>query len=1109
MSSDSAGDEDVRDGTPEAVASVRHSKPTKPKLWRFQPVQEYTDNLLILSCLEIVESGEKLRLCEIHYRLFESFHARVANNKEYKRPDELLHPHKLLEVTAFKSQIEWNTWLKSAKHGTGKVSASDPSAGLLTEEHADWASKKYEKYKLLKREIHDSVQKIWISLVPGNILPSGIKLNEKVEELRSKLFDVWKFSKTSNQSKTKYADQEMTGPCVNWHPSWWGTWKMMGPAGVRCSATFMSEFGMKIDTVISPLPDLLEKHFGTNYEANVALQSRRSLQKEAAAKSKLEAGTSALPATPASCESDAVQSRVRSMDTKAMLDVRRHEIQRLQFLIASPLCSAKEQSGFSNQLFQFMKNPVMSDFTGSFRSSPVFGDCATAAYDSTSTLSSAILMQKSASFKDAADELSQKPDILSLLPSTLPSSSLLRMPIEQLDAARPFDYDAEEEAALHGNAMPSDFDSNLMLEVLVHPTKGDGSCCPTSIFKALQHCFAAGSHSYDGVVDMPPSERVLRLRVVDWIEDNPNISCDSLGGLTFREGVRAEYIVLRRELRDSDYIRAAYEADPPDDPVQTVTSFFGWISAMRKHHAYGDEFFIAGAAYLYDCQICVAHNISKTETADWQVSFYCSALPKFRIFLVSESDHYEWCVPDEDDTESCLRRIKIRWDTPPPLAPKTSADETYGEFDSFDSAADHFFDGLNDDAATGCDHDGASDAASAASPGKPKPKSVTNGTAVLAAKAALANVAATVSAAAGCDHDGASDAASAAGPVKPKPKSVTNGTAVLAAKAALVNVAATVSAAAGCDHDGASDAASAAGPVKPKPKSVTNGTAESAAKAASARGFASLSPAPLVHSPPSTFKPIYDGFFQAMESLEKLKWPQDIGIKDSGTPAGQGIFVKKQVICGDCVGRYWGHLVGSNGLVHIKCEATTNLLTAVPDARRAFSLEHCVCLNGQPVNLFVDGSHHTGTKYDRWPNRNGIPWGALLNSSEHTGFAANCELRWLPSPAFESIREASRKLRNYNNYQGFLFARREIAIGEELRWKYSVSQSHRTTQPLSADVGSKRQLFEPGTKAVKPRVSDEDPDCKCTGGTKCKLGHCWGYGRISHGKRTSTPSTKF
>ncbi len=154
-----------------------------------------------------------------------------------------------------------------------------------------------------------------------------------------------------------------------------------------------------------------------------------------------------------------------------------------------------------------------------------------------------------------------------------------------------------------------------------------------------------------------------------------------------------------------------------------------------------------------------------------------------------------------------------------------------------------------------------------------------------------------------------------------------------------------------------------------------------------------------------------------MESLEGIKWPKDIERRESGTPAGPGVFVNKPVASGACVGLYWGHLVDHTGLVHIKCEATSNLLTAIPDARRTFSRAHCVSLSQQPVNLFVDGSHHTTTRYDTFANRNGIPWGALLNSSEYSGVAANCELRWLPSPAFESIREASRKLGNSNNLQ--------------------------------------------------------------------------------------------
>ena len=157
----------------------------RPKLWRAQAVQEYLDNILIRTCLEIVEGGDVLKLCEIQFQIFDRFHARVANQTVHKRPDELLHPQKLLECTAFKSQKEWDAWNLINKWGSGKASDKDPALGLLTADHADWSNRKWEKYKLIKREIHDAVQRLWIALVPNNVLPSGVqRINELVETLR-------------------------------------------------------------------------------------------------------------------------------------------------------------------------------------------------------------------------------------------------------------------------------------------------------------------------------------------------------------------------------------------------------------------------------------------------------------------------------------------------------------------------------------------------------------------------------------------------------------------------------------------------------------------------------------------------------------------------------------------------------------------------------------------------------------------------------------------------------------------------------------------------------------------------------------------------------------
>ena len=964
----SSGDEDDETESAPLSSAAGESAPRssaagntgnmKPKVWRQQAVQEYIDNLLILSALEIVEGGAKMRACEIHYELFSRFHGRVANAKEHKRPDELLHPLKLLEVTAFKSQQQWKAWIESDKFGTGKASAADPDSGLLSEEHAEWASKKWEKYKILKREIHDSVQKIWIGLIPNNVLPSGIKLAEKVEQLRSKMFDVWKFAKTSNQSKTKYADQQMTGPCANWHPTWWTSWLMMGPAGVKCSATFMSEVGMKIETVVQPMPLLLENHFGSNYEANVLMQSRRSLKKESQVKAKLEYGTTALPATPASSgDGDAVLSRVRSMDTKALLDVRRHEIQRLQFLVASPLASPAEQLAYHTQLFQFMKNPVMTDFSGSFRSSPVFIDSReSAAEDSTSTLSS-LMIKKFDAFGDAAESApDDSQPTFSAQPRILPSLLQVTTP-QHDDLATPFDYDEVENSVLQGNALPQDaveFESEEVLWILANPTKGNGACCPIAIFESLRH----NGISVPGIT----SPHLLREALVDWIQENSDAVTHELlgmGGLSFREAIRSEYILGRRELRDSDYIRAAHEADPEEDPVQTVNTFFSYLQAMRKRNAYGDEFFVAAAAVYFECQIVVARKFSEIGNG-WKPYFYSSPSPQSRLFLCAEHDHYEWCFPDNNHA-SLLKRIAIIHWNPLPLASKQSNknydDNAAYEIESFETTAGSFFDCAS-----------ASTSSAAVTKAKSKPASTT-----IAASAA----------------------------------------------AAMPATNAQDSAAVVCAHQGTSDATSSAAVTKAKPNMQ----------------FASLSPEPPVKSPEKMFKVCYNPFFevrilpcimncshicsivQATESLATITWPDDIERRDTGGPAGRGIFSKKHIASGACVAAYWGHLVDAKGLIIIKCEATTNLLTAVPDARRPFSKAHAVSLMQQPCNLFVDGSHHTGSKYDRHRNRNGIPWGALLNSSQYTGVAANCELRFLPSPAFESIREASRKLGNGNNTQ--------------------------------------------------------------------------------------------
>ena len=53
--------------------------------------------------------------------------------------------------------------------------------------------------------------------------------------------------------------------------------------------------------------------------------------------------------------------------------------------------------------------------------------------------------------------------------------------------------------------------------------------------------------------------------------------------------------------------------------------------------------------------------------------------------------------------------------------------------------------------------------------------------------------------------------------------------------------------------------------------------------------------------------------------------------------------------------------------------------------------------------------------------------------------AANCYIKWFDSPAFEPHMAASKKLGNSNNKQAFIFTKRHISAGEELRCGIPIS----------------------------------------------------------------------
>jgi hypothetical protein len=111
-----------------------------------------------------------------------------------------------------------------------------------------------------------------------------------------------------------------------------------------------------------------------------------------------------------------------------------------------------------------------------------------------------------------------------------------------------------------------------------------------------------------------------------------------------------------------------------------------------------------------------------------------------------------------------------------------------------------------------------------------------------------------------------------------------------------------------------------------------------------------------------------------MASFATIKWLRDLERKESGTPAGKGIFALKHIPARKCVALYWGNVVDASGLIQVSfmrptpflfyihmicgqipCPATKKLLKDVPDARRTFSRGHCVSLKEQAKNWIVDG----------------------------------------------------------------------------------------------------------------------------------------------------------
>jgi hypothetical protein len=198
---------------------------------------------------------------------------------------------------------------------------------------------------------------------------------------------------------------------------------------------------------------------------------------------------------------------------------------------------------------------------------------------------------------------------------------------------------------------------------LVHQTPTDGSCCFAALLELLRALF----ENCDSFVQAVPIDtQHLRDELVDFIVTHADAPCAALADQSFRSGIRQEYVVGQRELRDSDYYRAAMEAD--EDPVLLVHSFVGWCHAMRRPRAHGDEFIIAAFASAFNIQTCVLRKINGLTTP----TFYATPGASHLAVLLADNDHFEWCSVAAPVDPSSLRRITVEWN-PPALLPSLPA----------------------------------------------------------------------------------------------------------------------------------------------------------------------------------------------------------------------------------------------------------------------------------------------------------------------------------------------------------------------------------------------------------------------------------------------------
>lgn len=173
-----------------------------------------------------------------------------------------------------------------------------------------------------------------------------------------------------------------------------------------------------------------------------------------------------------------------------------------------------------------------------------------------------------------------------------------------------------------------------------------------------------------------------------------------------------------------------------------------------------------------------------------------------------------------------------------------------------------------------------------------------------------------------------------------------------------------------------------------------------------------------------------------------------IEIRDS-EGRGRGVFSQSVLNKGQRITYYDGHRLDVNNL-HKKliCSRMSDCISNLPEDTKSdiLKLQYCkiwavtVGRKGS-ARIMIDGTISASTFLDSVPNRGGIGVGAIVNSTMWSNIKTNCTLVWIKRVSGHFRKSSIFYPNDGEEYDAVIVADREIAIGEELFYRYFFSRN--------------------------------------------------------------------